>query len=51
MDSDGGQATLSCHRAPCGWVSLHERVKEIIAREGLRRRGSTVLRGPYAHVH
>jgi hypothetical protein len=35
MYSAGDHATLSCRRAPCGWVSRHEHVKKIIAREGL----------------
>jgi hypothetical protein len=39
MDSAGDHATLSCHRAPYGWVSRHEHVKNIIAREGLRAAG------------
>jgi hypothetical protein len=39
MDSAGAHATLSCHRAPCGWISRHEHVKKIIAREGLRAAG------------
>jgi hypothetical protein len=39
MDSAGDDATLSCHRAPCGWVSRHEHVKMVIAREGLRAAG------------
>jgi hypothetical protein len=36
MDSEADHATLSCHGVPCGWVSRHEHIKKIIAREGLR---------------
>jgi hypothetical protein len=39
MDSAGDHANLSCHRAPCGWVSRYGHVKTIIAREGLRAAG------------
>jgi hypothetical protein len=39
MDSAGDHANLSCHRAPCGWVSRLEHVKKIFAREGLRAAG------------
>jgi hypothetical protein len=36
MDLERDHATLSCHRAPRGWVSRHEHIKKIIAPEGLR---------------
>jgi hypothetical protein len=36
MDSEGSHAMLSCHRAPCGWVTRRENIKEIVARERLR---------------
>jgi hypothetical protein len=39
MDSEGYHAMLSCHRAPCGWVSCHDYFKKVIAREGLRAAG------------
>jgi hypothetical protein len=39
MDSEGDHATLSCHRAPCGWVSRYEHVKNIIVREDLSAAG------------
>jgi hypothetical protein len=39
MDSAGDHANLSCHRAPCSWVSRLEHVKKIFAREGLRAAG------------
>jgi hypothetical protein len=49
QDSAGDHATLSCHRAPFGWVSLHEHVKMIIAREVLGGGAQLCFRGPYAH--
>jgi hypothetical protein len=36
LSAQGDPPTLSCHRAPCGWVSRHEYAKKIIGREGLR---------------
>jgi hypothetical protein len=39
MDSEGDHATLNCHRAPCGWVSRHDHIKNIIGREGLNTAG------------
>jgi hypothetical protein len=39
MDSKGEPATLAYHRAPCGWVSRHEHIQNILEREGLRAAG------------
>jgi hypothetical protein len=36
MDSEGGHATLSCHRAPRGWVSRCDHIKKTIGREDMR---------------
>jgi hypothetical protein len=39
VDSEGAHETLSCHRAPCGWVSWHKHARKVIAREGLPAAG------------